>query len=228
MKRRYHILLFISALLILFLSSCAKENAEREPNFNGEGDTAEFLAILTIKKTPTDTVYFQLDDSTTIYAANYQEYYTRMEKVFCDISVTNIPKGSFKYIGYINWLEPVDMGQVLSYASVDDDLGLDIIDDWMTGAEDGYLTIHYNTWWGTSAVQHKMYVITGSNPGDPYELVLRQDACGDKKEEMGEALICFDINSLPDTGDEYKELTLKWTSSGGTAAEKKFKFKTRK
>jgi len=186
------------------------------------------MAILTIKKTPTDTVYFQLDDSTTIYAVNFQDGFTRMEKVFCDITVTNKSVGRFKYEGYINWLEPIDEGQVTADASVTGNLGLDIIDDWMTGAEDGYLTLHYNTWWGSSQVLHKMCVITGTNPEDPYELVLLQDACGDKKDEEGDALVCFDINSLPDTGDEYKELTLKWTSSGGTAAEKKFKFKTRK
>lgn len=229
MKRRYHIILLLATLLILLLASCSKENFDgRVPDFNGEGVTADFLAILTIKKTPTDTVYFQLDDSTTIYATNYQHDYTRMEKVFCDISVTNRPEGRFKYKGFINWLEPIDEGQVTADASVSGSLGLDIMDDWMTSVEDGYLTIHYNTWWGANPVQHKMYVITGTNSEDPYELVLRQDACGDKKDEKGDALICFDINSLPDTGDNYKELKLKWTSSGGTAAEKTFKFKTRK
>ncbi|MBO4434103.1 MAG: hypothetical protein J5769_01450 [Bacteroidales bacterium] len=225
MSRRYHILL---AVLILLLPSCAKENSGGWGDHYLEGETADFLAILTIKKTPTDTVYFQLDDSTTIYAANYQYDYTRMEKVFCDISVTNRPEGRFKYKGYINWLEPIEEGQVTADASASGNLGLDILDDWMTSVEDGYLTIHYNTWWGSKPVQHKMYVITGTNPADPYELVLRQDACGDKKDEKGDALICFDINSLPETGDNYTELKLKWTSSGGTAAEKTFKFKTRK
>ena len=228
MNRRYQILLFLPALLILLLASCSKAYFDGpQPSFNGEGESADFMAILTIKKTPTDTVYLQLDDSTTIYAVNYQSGYTRMEKVFCDITVSNTSVGRFKYKGYINWLEPIDEGQVTADASVSGDLGLDIIDDWMTGLEDGYLTIHYNTWWGANPVQHDMYVITGTNPADPYELVLRQDACGDTKDEEGDALICFDINSLPDTGDDYKELTLKWTSSGGTAAEKKFKFKTR-
>ena len=218
MKRRYHIILLLPALITLLLASCAKENFDGpEPHFNEEGEYADFLAILTIKKTPTDTVYFQLDDSTTIYAANYQNDFRRMEKVFCDITVTNISVGRFKYKGYINWLEPIDEGQVTADASASGDLGLDILDDWMTGAEDGYLTIHYNTLWGATPVQHKMYLITGTNPADPYELVLRQDACGDTKDEEGDALVCFDINSLPDTGDDYKELTLKWTSSGGTA-----------
>ena len=225
MNKRLLILLLLTAVMPLLLYSCMKESVEK-PYFDGE--TADFMAILTIKKTPTDTVYFQLDDSTTIYAANYQNRFTRMEKVFCDIAVTNRPEGRFKYTGNISWLEPVDQGQVTADASVGGNLGLDIINDWMTGAEDGYLTLHYNTWWGSSPVQHKMYLITGTNPADPYELVLKQDSCGDKRDEEGDALVCFDINSLPDTGDEYKELTLKWTSSGGATAEKTFRFKTRK
>ena len=151
-----------------------------------------------------------------------------MEKVFCDITVTNRPVGRFKYIGEVHWMDPIEEGQVLSRAKIQDDLSLDILDDWMTSVEDGYLTVHYSTSWGYNPVQHKLYVFTGTNPEDPYELILKQDACGDKKEEEGDALVCFDINSLPDTGDDYKELTLKWTSSGGEPSTKKFKFKTRK
>lgn len=190
--------------------------------------TGQYLAILTVKKTPTDSVYFQLNDSTTIYAANYQNNYSRMERVYCDITVTNRRVGRFNYTGTINWLEPLDEGKVTADASVKGSDGLDIMNDWMTGVEDGYLTVHYSTWWGTKPVQHDFYLVTGANPADPYEVELRQNANGDKKDEQGDSLICFDINTLPDTGGQYKTLTLKWTTSGGSASEKEFKFKTRK
>ena len=190
--------------------------------------TGEYMAILTVKKTPTDSVYFQLNDSTTIYAANYQNNYSRMERVFCDITVTNRKVGRFNYTGNINWLEPLDEGKVTADASVKGSDGLDILNDWMTGVEDGYLTVHYSTWWGKSPVQHDFYLVTGANSADPYEVELRQNANGDKKDDQGDSLICFDINSLPDTGGQYKTLTLKWTTSGGSASEKEFKFKTRK
>lgn len=186
------------------------------------------MAILTVKKTPTDSVYFQLNDSTTIYASNYQGRYSRMERVFCDITVTNKKVGRFNYTGTINWLEPLDEGKVTADASVKGSDGLDILNDWMTGVEDGYLTVHYSTWWGKSPVQHDFYLVTGANPADPYEVELRQNANGDKKDDQGDSLICFDINSLPDTGGQYKTLTLKWTTSGCSASEKEFKFKTRK
>ena len=190
--------------------------------------TGEYMAILTVKKTPTDSVYFQLNDSTTIYAANYQNNYSRMERVYCDITVTNKKVGRFNYTGTINWLEPLDEGKVTSDSTVPGSDGLDILNDWMTGVEDGYLTLHYSTWWGSNPVQHDFYLVTGVNPSDPYEVELRQNANGDKKAEEGDSLVCFDINSLPDTGGQYKTLTLKWTTSGGSASEKEFKFKTRK
>lgn len=225
MYKPNHTLLIITAVFILLLSSCAKEGWR---DHYEEDETADFYAILTIKKTPTDTVYLQLDDSTTIFATNMQRGFTRMQKLFCDITITNRPVGRFNYKGEINWMEPIEEGKLTNTPSLQDELGLDIVEDWMTSVEDGYLTVHYNTLWGLNPVQHKHYLITGSNPEDPYEVILKQDACGDKREEEGDALICFDINSLPDTGDDYKELTLKWTNSGGEASSKQFKFKTRK
>ena len=225
MKRYLYIL-----LLALLASSCMK--ADMDNWIDGapidDNATGEYMAILTVKKTPTDSVYFQLNDSTTIYAANYQNNYSRMERVYCDIRVTNKKVGRFNYTGTINWLEPLDEGKVTSDSTVPGSDGLDILNDWMTGVEDGYLTLHYSTWWGSNPVQHDFYLVTGVNPSDPYEVELRQNANGDKKAEEGDSLVCFDINSLPDTGGQYKTLTLKWTTSGGSASEKEFKFKTRK
>lgn len=224
MKRYLYIL-----LLALLASSCMKAEMGDWVDIVAAAEaTGQYLAILTVKKTPTDSVYFQLNDSTTIYASNYQDRYSRMERVFCDITVTLKKVGRFNYTGKINWIESLDEGKVTSDSTVPGTDGLDILNDWMTGVEDGYLTVHYSTWWGKSPVQHDFYLVTGANPADPYEVELRQNANGDKKDEEGDSLICFDINSLPDTGGQYKTLTLKWTTSGGSASEKEFKFKTRK
>ena len=77
-------------------------------------------------------------------------------------------------------------------------------------------------------MQHSFTVVAGQNPADPYELLLVQNANGDEKKTTADSIVYFDINSLPDTGDSYKTLTLKWTDSGGKTAEKEFRFKTRK
>ena len=200
-----------------------------------EGDYANFIdgkdsytAILTIKKTPTDTVYFQFNDSITVYPRDYQYGYDHMQRVICGISVYKEKYGSFDYIGEVDWLEYIDEGKFTSDASVMGSDGLTVLDDWMTGVEDGFMTIHYTTMWGNNPVQHDFSLVSGTNPDDPYELELRHDANGDAKEQEGESIISFDINSLPDTGGEYKTLTLKWTTSGGSASKKEFQFKTRK
>ena len=184
-----------------------------------------FNAIATIKKSPTDTVYFQLNDSTTVYPSNYQKAYTRMERLFGRVNISNKPTGSFKYTCRVDGAEPLEEGTVSSSAKGDDPI--DVLDDWMTSVEDGFLTVHYDAMWGNSPTIHNFSIVTGTNPGNPYELVLRHDANGDAKDEKGDGLVCFDINSLPSTGGQYKELTLKWNSLEGTACERQFKFKTR-
>ena len=225
MNRRWlYILLAVSTLL---LASCAKELNDQmgwDPGF----DTREFTAILTIKKTPGDTVYFQLDDTTTVYPRNYQDGFTRMERVYCGLSVLNRSTGRFRYTADVIWLESLEEGRVTSDSSVAGPDPLSVYEDWMTGVEDGYLTIHYATYWGKNPVRHIFTLVTGTNPDDPYEVVLRHDACGDAKEELGESIICFDLNGLPDTGGAYKTLTLNWTSGGAATSKKEFKFKTRK
>ena len=228
MKRYLNII--ISVLGTLWLASSCSMEADEFGNsiYNNPDASADFTAILTVKKTPTDSVYFQLNDSTTIYAADYQRQFTRMERVICGITVTNTSVGRFKYKGYINWIESLDEGVVTPDSSVPGTDGLDILDDWMTSVEDGFLTLHYSTWWGANPVRHDFYLVIGINPEDPYEVELRQNCNGDRKDEEGDSLVCFDINSLPDTGGQYTTLTLKWTTSGGAASEKKFKFKTRK
>lgn len=228
MKRYLNIIISVLGTIWL-VSSCSMEAYDIGNAMSEDPDAnADFTAILTVKKTPTDSVYFQLNDSTTIYASNFQNRFTRMERVICGINITNTPVGRFKYKGYINWIETLDEGVVTSDCPVPGTDGLDIIDDWMTGVEDGFLTLHYSTWWGSNTVRHDFYLVTGANAADPYEVALRHASNGDKKDEFGDSLICFDINSLPDTGGQYKILTLKWTTSGGEASEKKFKFKTRK
>lgn len=226
MKRHLAILIAASALIV----SCSMEEAYLGGNYDADmlgSDSYEgtFNAIATIKKTPTDTVYFQLNDSTTVYPTNYQDAYTRMERVIGGVHISNRPTGSFKYTCWVEWAEPLEEGAVSTSAKGADPI--DIKDDWMTSVEDGFLTIHYDALWGNSPKIHSFSVATDTNPADPYELVLRHDANGDATDQKGDGLVCFDINSLPDTEGQYKQLTLKWNDLEGKACERQFKFKTR-
>ena len=222
----------IAASAVFF--SCSKEAMDAVPGhyYDRENESSaaddfsgRFTAIVTVKKTPTDSVYFQLNDSETIYPSNYQSEYTRTERIICYIYASDRPTGRFNYTCDVEWAEPIEEGPVTTSAKGND--SIDVLDDWMTSVEDGYLTLHYNAWWGNAPTIHGFSIVTGTNPDNPYELVLRHDANGDAEDQKGDGLVCFDINSLPDTGGQYTELTLKWNSLEGTASERRFKFKTR-
>ena len=229
MKMKRHLAILVATSALLF--SCDKA-MEAPGFFNSEYDSAlnsdaegTFNAIVTVKKTPTDTVFFQLNDSTTVYPSDYQSMYTRMERIICNMHARKQPAGSFKYTCWVEWAEPLEEGTVSSSAKGEDPI--DVLDDWMTSVEDGYLTIHYDAMWGKTPKVHSFSVVTGSDPADPYQLILRHNANGDAADLKGDGLVCFDINSLPSTGGQYKKLTLKWNSLEGRACERQFKFKTR-
>lgn len=213
---------------ILLLAGCAKENFDWNPFDEGGGDyKQDFTAIVTVHKSPADTVYFQVDDTTRLFPVNYQDGYKGLERIVCGITVYSSMVPNYGNKTIVEWYDQLDKGAFSTSRPAGND-GLDIISDWMTSCEDGFLTLHYSTWWGAGNVQHDFTVVAGQNPSDPYELQLVHDAKGTQKSNAGESIIYFDINALPDTGDSYKTLTLKWTDSGGKAAEKEFRFKTRK
>lgn len=129
----------------------------------------------------------------------------------------------------VQWLEPVDDGIFTTDVSVPGADGIDLkTGSWITTSDDGYLTLHYTAKWGQHPVHHDFYLVAGTDPDDPYTLELRHNANGDLPEEEGEGIINFDINTLPDTGEEAKVIHLKWINSAGQAEAADFGFKTRK
>ena len=226
MNRPVNILSIV--LSVLLAAGCAKEMASNEFPENVEGRPLSYAAIVSVKQSPTDTLYFQVDDTTRLFPRNFTDEKLVGERIVCDISVYNKVMGSYGYVTDVNYYDSIDNGEFTADVSAPGDDGLDIVFDWMTGAEDGYLTLHYSTWWGDEGIRHRFRLIAGTNPEDPYELVLRHDAAGDKHQEQGESLVYFDINTLPETGDEYKILTLKWKDCAGKTESHKFRFKSRK
>lgn len=210
----------------LFLAGCAKEMMGPEGGLGS--DSQDFTAIVTVHMSPTDTIYFQVDDTTRLFPLNYYGTYTGPERIVCGITVFDKVVPNYGYKTSVDWFDQLDKGTFSNNKPSGGNDGLDILSDWMTSCEDGFLTLHYSTWWGDGSVQHSFTVVAGQNPSDPYELLLVHDARGDSKASKGDSIIYFDINSLPDTGDSYKTLKLKWTDSGGKDAEKEFRFKTRR
>ena len=209
--------MFIGAMMLL--SACSKGYA---PEYVAPGDAPSqdqgevYTAIVTEKCDALGKVFFQLDDDNIAYPTNFEGTYTGLRRIICKITLN----GSSCYL---HWMDYLTEAPFVSSASIPDD-GLELLDDWMTSVEDGFLTVHYRSWWGDGSTPHSLEVVQGERP---YELYLRHSRNGDEARMEADALVYFDINSLPPTEGDYVYLTLNWTTGEGTAASKQFRFRSR-
>ena len=192
----------------------------------------KYSAIVTVKQDAAGTIFFQLDDETRIYPDNYTEPYKGMCRIICGI----ILYGNRCTVLWMDYLEegnmPDEWGAVEGPDSDPDpgsgfkDDGLDILDDWMTSVEDGFLTVHYSTWWGEGNTPHSFRLL--KNELKPNELTLQHSRNGEEPVRKADALVYFDINSFfPPTAGDYVSITLNWTTSEGNPASKIFRFRSR-
>lgn len=118
----------------------------------------------------------------------------------------------------VNWIDSIRTKlPVVSTGDDDKAFGNDpveIVADWVTVAEDGYITLRIRTRWDGSRRPHMLNLVTGVNPDDPYEMVLHHNADGDIYGEMGDALIAFNLNGMPGF-DETVKIKLRWMSFSG-------------
>ena len=56
---------------------------------------------------------------------------------------------------------------------------MEILADWVTLVEDGYLTLRFRTIYGNTARKHFVNLISTDNPDNPYEVEFRHNAYGD-------------------------------------------------
>ncbi len=222
---------FFLLITILLSSACSNigdfDINDRPYSADGEKDAsrAPRTILATVKQDADGSAYLwskgvRINPSEPIV-------FERQHRVMTQLSY--IDKGDRPVWAHIHWMEPIDEGVFTNNASVAGSDGLDVNEySWMSGTDDGYLTLFYTTWWGEHPVHHDFYLVSGLDPDDPYSLELRHNAHGDKKQTQGDGLICFDINSLPDTGDESKIISLKWHNTEGKTITAKFEFRSRK
>ena len=222
MKVKHIIFLVVS---VLMLASCMAMDSREMPD-----PSAPYTvdAVVTVKQDADRTVFFKLTDDQRLFPGNDYPF-TRQQRAWGSLTIyaEEIPLYGYK-VG-VNWLEPLDEGLfVKSAPSVQTAAGIDpVIGSWVTSVQDGYLTLMYTAWWGETAGHHDFYLYS-ADASDPYNLTLVHDSHADASDSYNEAIICFDINTLPPTGDEYKPLTLNWISTQGKAEAAQFEFRSRK
>lgn len=221
-------LLFVGAIVCTIgLQSCLDDDDNnayylRYPN-----------ALVTVKGTADDAFFLQLDDKTTLLPTNVKTspFGDKEVRALVNYSEVNEPSGDYTKAVHINWIDSIltkpiapDLGE-----ENDEVYGTDpveIVNDWVTIAEDGYLTLRFRTIWGGSK-KHFVNLLLGQNLENPYEVEFRHNAYGDTYGSEGDGLVAFKLDELPDTEGKTVKLKLKWKSfSGEKSAE--FDYCTRK
>ena len=231
-----------SALVLsagLMLSSCLK-------NDGYYGDYFYPNALVTAKTSDSGTFYFQLDDRTTLKPDNmvkspYGDKEVRALVNFSDKgpwSGTEEDGLSFDRSVTINAIDSVrtkDIVPSLGSEAEDDheygDAPIDIIGNWVTILEDGYLTLAFCAYWGNPAAVHAVNLVSGVDPEDPYTLEFKHNAFDDNwyyNPITATGIVAFDLSSLPPTNGETVELKIKYKPIYGSESVAKFKYCTGK
>lgn len=180
-------------------------------------------ALVTVKSADNDAVYFQLDDKTTLLPVNLTKhpYDSKEVRALVNFKEVDDPSGIYDRAVQVNWIDSIRTKPMVPDLGDENDAKygndpIEIINDWVTIVEDGYLTLRFRTLWGGYRDKiHYINLLESPDPEKPYEVELRHDASGDIHGRMGDALIAFKLDKLPDTEGETVKLKLKWNSFSG-------------
>lgn len=180
-------------------------------------------ALVTVKNASDNSCYLQLDERTTLLPVNMKSSPFGGKEVRALVNYSNVdePSGTYSQAVYVNWIDSLltkPMAPNLGEAENDEVYGddpVEMVADWVTIAEDGYLTLRFRTMWGNPSLKHFVNLISTNNPEDPYEVEFRHNAYGDTYGQAGDGLVAFCLASLPDTEGKTVKLTLKWHSFTG-------------
>lgn len=191
-------------------------------------------ALVTVKTAADQTFFLQLDEKTTLLPTNLKQSPYGDKEVRALVNYKNVdePSGAYNQAVHINWMDSLltkpiapDLGEENDQVYGTDPV--EMVNDWVTIAEDGYLTLRFRTVRGSSPQKHFVNLLQGNNPENPYEVEFRHNAYGDTYGQEADGLVAFKLDALPDTEGKTVKLKLKWKSySGEKSAE--FDYCTRK
>lgn len=114
-------------------------------------------ALVTVKLNADNAPYLQLDDSTTLRPVNMSRspFGEKEVRALANIATSDEDPQGYSRAVFVNWIDSLltkPMALNLGEEENDRTYGNDpveIFNDWVTIAEDGYLTLRFATRWGT-------------------------------------------------------------------------------
>lgn len=231
MKRKN--LLLLALILVTTLSFTACNDDEDDNRHTICPVLPQYNALVTVKpNTDNTSVYLQLDDNTTVFPLNLAKspFGTKEVRALATILNSNDKTQGYDRSATVARLDSIrtkDLGKDLGSAN-STTYGTDpveIVKNWVTIVEDGYLTLRFRTNWGGKKTH--LINLVATNAENPYELTLYHNANGDTPDYTADGLVAFRITGLPDTDGKTVDLTLKWNSFSGEKTTT-FKYCSRK
>lgn len=179
-------------------------------------------ALVTVKPVDANSFYMQLDDNITLKPTNMTSspYGNREVRALINFDYVNQDASPYNRAVWVNWMDSILTKPAVPIAELQPSIeygddAVEIVRDWVTIAEDGYLTLRFRTLWGLRGRPHSVNLATGVNPNDAYEVEFFHDANSDTPSHYGDAIVAFRLDGLPDTDGKTVKLKLKWKSFSG-------------
>ena len=198
-----------------------------------DGDQPLMNAMVTVKPNADNTeVTLQLDDYTVIHPDNLQKSPFGTKEVRARACLDY--KNGNQHVDVV-WLDSVltkrltkNLGNEEENRKAYGNDPINILNDWITVAEDGYLTLHFATVFGNGS-QHKLNLVHRDDVNTPYYFTLYHDAQGDFTGLEQDGIVAFKLYDLPALQeiDQPVHITLEWNTRLGTQSAK-FKYTPRK
>lgn len=210
--------LFMVASLGALLTSCSSDDDHPD----------EFLAVATvIPGTGNTGCVLKVDKNTYLNPLNvtkppydkeiraFIRYYKAENQTSNDAKVTDVQ---------LTWLEKMLTKDLAENKGEDNkkeygDDEIEIYDDWCTVAEDGYVTLHFTTYFGMGGITHSINLVNVSDAEHPNKYRLYHNANGDVRGQQNDGYVSFKIFDRADS-DKDATIELEWNSFSGVKSVK--------
>ncbi len=227
--KKFNLLLMSIGVIVstLCMQSCLSDD-------DNNNNIAFPTALVTVKPNFDNTsFYMQLNDSTTLNPTNMKvsPFGKKEVRALVNYTIASQEPAHNNHAISINWIDSIltkqpaaNLGSMNETTYGNDPVS--IVNDWVTIAEDGYLTLRFRTKW-SSGIKHIVNLVATGDENNPYKVTFYHNANKDLNGFVGDGLVAFRLSDLPDTEGKYVDLTLEWNSYSGVKTAK-FKYCTRK
>ncbi len=213
----------IQFVLACFLSVSALGLQSCDNDDNDYGNLWQPTALVTVCPQDDESVMLRLDDKVTLRPVNLSTspYGKKEVRALVNYNICSDEPSSAQVVDVkINWIDSIRTKLPVPDAGVENTVKygndpIEVVKDWVTVAEDGYLTLRIRTVWGNQNKPHILNLLTDGNPDNPLEFELRHNANGETAGVVGDALIAFNLNDVIKSESPTVKIKLKWTSFSG-------------